>query len=170
MISERDFNDATARKRNKMRARLGEKLWKSGKRAGQVRRHGQQLPFTLAEFRAWVMERIGMGQAPCYYCPRMIDVRNFQPDHYEPLELGGGHGLENLRVACEDCNRIKGAMPPQDFIALMEFLDTRLSQRGRDDVKKRLRSGAMGLRLRHQGVAPKKPPQPVAVTQQEVEF
>lgn len=153
-----------------MQSRLKEKTWKTGKRAGAIRRHGRELPFTLDEFRAWAMDRIGMGAARCYYCPRPIDVLSFEPDHFNPLELGGGIGLENLVAACEDCNRIKGAMPPTDFVALMDFLDTQLSKVGSADVKKRLRAGAMGLRLRHQGTAPKKPPQPVAVIQQEVEF
>jgi 5-methylcytosine-specific restriction endonuclease McrA len=169
MISQRDFNDSTAQKRRKMTSRLKEKTWKTGKRAGVVRRHGRELPFTLEEFRAWVMQRMGMGIARCHYCPRPVDVLSFEPDHYVPLELGGGVGLDNLVVCCEDCNRIKGAMPPHDFEALMAFLDTCVSRVGSADIKKRLRAGAMGLRLRHQATAPKIPPQSVHV-QTEVEF
>ena len=113
MISTRDFNDSTSQKRRKMTSRLKEKTWKSGKRAGMVRRPARELPFTLAEFRAWVWDRVGLRAVPCHYCPRPVDVLSFEPDHYHPLELGGGIGLDNLVVACEDCNRIKGAMPPQ---------------------------------------------------------
>jgi 5-methylcytosine-specific restriction endonuclease McrA len=149
MISREHFNDATSQKRRDMAKRLKEKLWKSGKRAGTVRRRGRELPFTLHDFRRWVMEKVGMGMVRCHYCPRSIDVLSFEPDHYVPLELDGGIGLDNLVPACSDCNRLKGAMPPLDFIALMEFLDTNISTVGRADIKKRLRAGAMGVRNRH---------------------
>lgn len=149
MISREHFNDATSLKRRHMAHRLKEKLWQSGKRAGTVRRRGRELPFTLQEFRRWVIEKVGMGTARCHYCPRSIDALTFEPDHYVPLELDGGIGLDNLVPACSDCNRLKGAMPPLDFIALMEFLDLRISSVGRADIKKRLRAGAMGIKNRH---------------------
>jgi 5-methylcytosine-specific restriction endonuclease McrA len=148
MISERDFNDSTSRKRNDMAKRLKPKKWKSGKRIGRLRKPGRELPFTLAEFRAWCKAKIGFGAVRCHYCPRPIDILHFEPDHFVPLELGGGLGLDNLVPACEVCNRVKGAMPPYDFIALMTFIESNLSAVGRADVVKRLRSGAMGIRLR----------------------
>jgi 5-methylcytosine-specific restriction endonuclease McrA len=173
MISDRDFKDSTSQKRRKMTARLKEKLWRTGKRAGMVRRPARELPFSLEEFRAWTMQHVGMGMARCHYCPRAIDVLSFEPDHFVPLELGGGIDLDNLVPACEDCNRIKGAMPPHDFVALMNFLDSQISAVGRADIKKRLRVGAMGLRLRHQPAAapPKIPPQSTKLlTPQEMDF
>ena len=148
MISTKDFNDITARKRRDMAKRFAPKYWKSGKRAGMLRDPGREIPFTLREFREWTMNTVGLGSVRCHYCPRPIDVLHFEADHYRPVELGGGLGLDNLVAACEDCNRLKGAMPPADFIALTEFLETRVSHFGRSDVLKRLRSGEMGLRMR----------------------
>jgi 5-methylcytosine-specific restriction endonuclease McrA len=172
VISQQHFNEATSQKRRDMAKRLKEKLWKSGKRAGTVRRRGRDLPFTLHEFRKWAMEWIGMGSVRCYYCPRSIDVLSFEPDHYVPLELNGGIGLDNLVPACSDCNRLKGAMPPLDFIALMEFLDLHISTVGRADIKKRLRAGAMGVRNRHFPHVKKgdqQKPEPIAKTN-ELDF
>ncbi len=160
MISIQHFNAATAQKRRSMAARLKEKVWLTGKRAGKVRRPARELPFDLSGFRAWTMKHVGMGMVRCHYCPRPIDVLSFEPDHFHPLELGGGLDLDNLVACCEDCNRLKGAMPPHDFIELMGFLDTRVSATGRADITKRLRAGAMGLRMRfHPGDVKKKSPQ-----------
>jgi hypothetical protein len=149
MITLRDFNDATSRKRNDMAKRLKPKYWRSGKRAGKLRRAGQSLPFTLDEFRAWAMEKIGFNAVRCYYCPRAIDVLHFEPDHYVPLELGGSPGIENLVAACEDCNRLKGSMLPADFIEFKKFIEEKMSHVSHDDITKRLRAGSMGIRLRY---------------------
>jgi 5-methylcytosine-specific restriction endonuclease McrA len=146
MISIKDFNDATLRKRSDMLKSCKARYWKSGKRAGTVRRVARDLPFTLEEFRVWAMKEIGLGLRRCYYCPRPIDILNFQPDHYIPKDLGGSLGLENLVPSCEDCNRLKGAMPPGDFMALLEFLERKMSYVGRMDVIKRMKAGGKGLR------------------------
>jgi 5-methylcytosine-specific restriction endonuclease McrA len=166
MITLQHFNAATARKRRDMASRLKEKLWQSGRRMGQVRRPARDLPFSLIEFRAWCMKRIGLGMVRCHYCPRPIDVLTFEPDHFMPLELGGGIGLDNLVECCEDCNRLKGAMPPDDFIAFMKFLETQCSHYGRADITKRLRAGAMGIRQRHFPGDKKKPVQKIVLTGQ----
>jgi 5-methylcytosine-specific restriction endonuclease McrA len=163
MITLRDFNDATSRKRNDMAKRLKPKYWRSGKRAGKLRRAGQSLPFSLEEFRAWCMKTMGFNTIRCHYCPRAIDILHFEPDHYIPLEGGGSPGLENLVAACEDCNRLKGTMLPADFIKLMRFLENDISFISAGDIQKRLRAGSMGIRLQYHlkmGDGNKKPPQP----------
>lgn len=147
MISQRDFNDSTMRKRNAMAGRLKARYWKTGRRAGQIRIPARELPFTLEEFRAWAMKTIGLGAVKCFYCPCAIDILHFQPDHYMPLELDGSLSLDNLVAACEQCNRLKGAMPPEDFIKLQYFLEHDISVIGCADAMKRLRAGAMGIRL-----------------------
>jgi len=149
MISKHDFDEITATKRRSMAARLKPKYWKTGKRAGKLRRPGRELPFSLAEFRAWAMEKVGLGTVRCHYCPRPVDVISFEPDHYNPLDLGGSADLDNLVVSCADCNKMKDAMPPHDFIALMKFVEEKLSRVGAANVTKRLRAGAMGIKNRH---------------------
>lgn len=135
------------RKRNDMKNHLKAKVWHTGKRAGQIRVPARELPFTLDEFRAWAKNKIGLGAVKCFYCPRPIDILHFEPDHYWPLSLDGSLGLENLVPACDDCNRLKGEMPPDDFIALMDFAEHKISMIGYADLTKRLKAGAMGIRL-----------------------
>jgi 5-methylcytosine-specific restriction endonuclease McrA len=162
IIAPRVFNDATSRKRNDMAKRLKPKYWRSGKRAGQLRSAGRSLPFSLEEFRAWCVKTMREQGNRCYYCPRPIDVLHFEPDHYVPLEYNGDIGLENLVAACEDCNRLKGATMPDDFIKLRSFLEHDISHLSAGDITKRLRAGSMGIRLQyHLKVGDqKKPAQP----------
>lgn len=53
----------------------------------------------------------------CPYCsstgPR------FEIDHYQPLNQGGEHALENLRYVCFECNRSKGDKLPDEFLAYL---------------------------------------------------
>lgn len=149
MISQREFREITARKYAKMRWRAKPRYYTRGRLKGHVRVPERTIPFTLDQFRAWVMEQMGHNARQCFYCPRLIDVLHFEPDHFHPLELGGSFGLENLVPACEDCNNMKGAMPGDDFQAFMELANNKISQAGRDDLFKRVRAGAMGIRLRH---------------------
>jgi hypothetical protein len=38
-------------------------------------------------------------------------------DRFIPRELGGRANIENLRMSCYKCNRMKGSMPGPDFLA-----------------------------------------------------
>lgn len=152
MITQRDFNDATRRKFNDMQKRLKPRFYRTGKRAGQQRTAGCTLPFSLAEFRTWAMAHIGFQAVKCFYCPRMIDILNCELDHHIPLSCAPSMplakilALDNLRASCEECNRIKGEILPEDypeFIACVE----RLSFLSRHDILKRMKAGAMGIRL-----------------------
>lgn len=171
MITQQDFNIATSRKRNDMAKRLRAKYWKTGKRAGKLRVPGRELPFTLAEWRAWCMKNIGFGCVPCHYCPRPVDVLRFEPDHYYPLSYGGSAGLENIVVACDDCNGLKGEIPGDDFVLFLGFIEHELSMLAYSDITKRLRAGAMATRLRSQQLAqtalapPTQPAKPPLATQ-----
>lgn len=55
--------------------------------------------------RKQVYERDGYA---CSYCSGTTGP--FQIDHIYPVSRGGGNDLENLTVACETCNRAKGAL------------------------------------------------------------
>jgi len=47
--------------------------------------------------------------ATCYYCQKRVSTKSIHIDHIVALAKGGLHAVENLCVACETCNRSKGA-------------------------------------------------------------
>jgi hypothetical protein len=50
----------------------------------------------------------------CQYCG--VRGGKLQCDHYIPVSKGGTHDDENLKTACEPCNRRKAARMPEDFV------------------------------------------------------
>jgi 5-methylcytosine-specific restriction endonuclease McrA len=53
----------------------------------------------------------------CVYCKADISVERHL-DHIMPLALGGIHADENTQLLCPRCNRRKGALHPEVFLAL----------------------------------------------------
>lgn len=51
----------------------------------------------------------------CGYCLRGLYPDQVEFDHVMPIALGGETSVDNLRLACGDCNRAKGSMSPQDY-------------------------------------------------------
>jgi 5-methylcytosine-specific restriction endonuclease McrA len=59
----------------------------------------------------------------CYYCGVATPIRligsnhGCEPtlDHLIPVSKGGSHTADNLRLACRDCNTLKGSMTDQQF-------------------------------------------------------
>jgi hypothetical protein len=98
------------------------------------------LPFTKEEFRAHVLAALGGyddGAVQCRYCRGFFTLTDLAVDHAKPLSRGGSAGLDNLEYPCKSCNDRKGSMSPDEFLALLEFLDTRIPL-ARIDVLKRL--------------------------------
>lgn len=55
-----------------------------GMKARAAKRY-MDIPFNLAEFRAWLNEKFGDdGEARCEYSGEMILVENFSVDHRKP--------------------------------------------------------------------------------------
>lgn len=50
----------------------------------------------------------------CFYCGAALTFENFAADHYDPLNNGGAHSLDNLRASCRTCNLKKHAKVPLD--------------------------------------------------------
>jgi len=44
----------------------------------------------------------------CAYCGTHLTFQNATLDHIIPLGRGGSAGIENVTLACADCNRKKG--------------------------------------------------------------
>lgn len=124
-----------------LQSRLKERKWKSGAREGKVRVEKRELPFDLAQFRAWLT--VVLEDTPfCEYCGNAIDILTISPDHAIPMTRGGSLGLANLRGCCGPCNKMKGSLLPGEFKSLLKGLAT-FSEAGRNDVMKRLRGGIL---------------------------
>ena len=78
---------------------------------------------TLAgyEVREYLLEKWGRR---CAYCA--AENTPFQVEHIVPTSKGGSDRVSNLALACEPCNRAKGTLPVQVFLA------------GKPDVVKRV--------------------------------
>jgi 5-methylcytosine-specific restriction endonuclease McrA len=129
-----------------MKVRFAEKRNKRG----HVRQIGREVPFTLEEFRSWLLAQFKSVDAAircAYDCGAVLDVLNFHTDHKTPITRSGTLGLDNLALACEDCNRIKGELTAREYVALRQGLET-FSEPARKDIYKRLKTGAGFLRLR----------------------
>ena len=97
------------------------------------------LPFTKEEFRAHVLAALGGyddGAVQCRYCRGFFTLQDLAVDHAKPLSRGGSLGLDNLEYPCKPCNDRKGSMSPDEFLALLAFLET--IPLARIDVLKRL--------------------------------
>lgn len=147
MISPSDFLTRSGVLYDSMRKRFQPRYWKSGKRAGRIREAGRELPFTKDEFRSWLMSEIGYRARPCPWCGVPVDILSLCIDHDVPVNRGGDLSLNNLVLCCSTCNRTKGELTSDEFQRLASFLRS-LHPGAQNDVTRRLRAGAMGMRLR----------------------
>jgi 5-methylcytosine-specific restriction endonuclease McrA len=54
----------------------------------------------------------GHRERPCCFCRRPLTEATATLEHVLPLSLGGGWGLDNLRLSCLSCNSERGT---EDF-------------------------------------------------------
>lgn len=138
-----------------MKHRLGPKFYKNGKRAGELRDPGIELPFTLDEFRLWAKAQVFGGSfdktVPCCYCHRPLNVKTIRFDHLVPIRRGGSPGLDNLGPSCSDCNAEKAVLLPDEYRNLDAWLFKNLSPESLQSVKRRLRTGDAFMRMRFFG-------------------
>lgn len=52
----------------------------------------------------------------CYWCHQTKTPRECHADHVMPLVLGGAHDLNNLVVACAQCNLRKRSLSPEAWL------------------------------------------------------
>jgi hypothetical protein len=53
----------------------------------------------------------------CFYCGTGVDAFSAEPDHMTPTSRGGSARIENIAPACKTCNRLKGSMTAEEFLA-----------------------------------------------------
>ena len=79
-------------------------------RAKQARASGWLGP---ADLRGCILESGGR----CEWCGKPVVNAAFELDHIISLKQRGSNSVENLAVACPDCNRQKGQKHPARFAA-----------------------------------------------------
>jgi 5-methylcytosine-specific restriction endonuclease McrA len=127
--------------------RFGEKKNKKG----AVIRQARLVPFTLDEFMVWFRYRLGgdlQCHTDCVYCARTLTITTLRVDHDIPVDRGGSLGLSNLLECCDDCNRIKGSLTGEEYVALLRGLKT-FPEAARKDITRRLKMGSGFQRLRY---------------------
>lgn len=62
-----------------------------------------------------IKEQVARQKGRCFYCQAKLSESGMHADHVIPLVLGGSNSIDNLVIACPDCNRKKGAKHPMDF-------------------------------------------------------
>lgn len=73
----------------------------------------------VGSFDKWDVEirRIKQGNK-CHYCREPLEIdgsRKYQVDHFIPLSRGGTNYMNNLVIACPDCNQAKGSKMPWEY-------------------------------------------------------
>lgn len=160
---ESAFYIRTSHNYNAMKKRFGERRIKTGRQAGRVTQVGRPLPYTLDQFRDWLMQQFGgnpNSTCKCYHCPAVLDAMNVGFDHLNPVSQGGSLGLENLVPCCGVCNRIKGLLSLDTFQRLMRWLEHAgqnfpgaMTIADRADIIKRLRGGGTFYKTKKPGKA-----------------
>lgn len=87
------------------------------------------LPFSKDIFREHVLKAMGGsydGFFVCRYCHGYFGLTQIAVDHQTPLSRGGGVELDNLDYPCRACNNRKGSTTPEEYLKLLDFLDTKI--------------------------------------------
>lgn len=68
----------------------------------------------------------------CCYCGVRMSAKTVSCDHKTPLSRGGRHTLDNLALACLDCNYLKSTRTADEFVAFAREYAHRFLSEGRD--------------------------------------
>lgn len=66
----------------------------------------------------WRAKRDAAGGI-CYYCERSVSLGGVK-DHVQPVSRGGSDGIDNVVLACWDCNAAKSDLTEAEFIEWAE--------------------------------------------------
>lgn len=61
------------------------------------------------------------GCIHCEYCQLEIQVKECTIDHFIPVSRAGEDSYQNYKIACPDCNSIKGAIHPEQDSAVFNI-------------------------------------------------
>jgi HNH endonuclease len=91
---------------------------------GRIIQIGRQVPFTLDEFRAWLITKLGGdggGVIKCRYCAEWLTMDTLVVDHATPTSQGGSLDFDNLDVICAADNQRKGGMCAECYQSLLDW-------------------------------------------------
>lgn len=100
------------------------------------------IPERLDVSEQFVLAAIRDGGLRCRYCG--LDLYFYDSytvrDHVTPLSRGGGRGLDNVVIACKDCNGLKGVYVPApgDLNARIADAKREIDKRRVDRIDKNL--------------------------------
>jgi 5-methylcytosine-specific restriction endonuclease McrA len=137
------FKKQATKKWDSLKGQAAAKRWKSGKRAGQIRKPAVPIHFTKDDLLRWLWKEVGLNTVPCSYCRCPLDIISLRLDHKHPKSAGGEFSLENLQFTCDDDNQMKGEMTHEAFVAILEFART-LSPYDQGKFIKRLKAAHHG--------------------------
>lgn len=109
------------------------------------------MPFTVEQYRKHCLAALGGrfdAAIRCRYCRRILALADTVGDHAIPLSRGGSPDLSNIELTCAEDNDRKGGMRPEEYEALLEFVDREMPL-ARTDIMARLQKAtklAAGLR------------------------
>lgn len=135
-----DLDSRASRQFENMRWRFRTKKNKNG----AILKQGQEMPFTISEYRSWVRAQFAAQRSRCPYCDISIFEWNYVVDHKDPIKRGGPPGLHNLALCCADCNTVKGNLTVAEYMGLREAL-MRIGLGALADVFKRLRLSGIAM-------------------------
>lgn len=77
----------------------------------------------------------------CFYCGVSLGDHNINVDHKNPIAKGGTNKIDNIAIACKDCNFLKLARTADEFINFLRVYYIRLQSRfeSEDPVAKKQR-------------------------------
>jgi hypothetical protein len=141
-----------------MKKRFQQKVNKKGR----IMRIGREIPFTLTDFRAWLIEQLGgstEGMARCAYSGVPVTALDLRVDHDIPVSRGGDLGLCNLRITTDTANREKGGLTGEEYRNLLSNLEGLLQRGllhpdGYKDIRKRLRGQTAIFRKKPKALVP----------------
>jgi len=143
-MNKTEINKLLVEERKKMREKNKQSLFMRRTLSifnGQKKRAAESLhviPYTLEQFREWVNPSFENRYCDC---GNKLSAKNMTIDHRVPVARGGNWGIDNLRVVCKPCNWRKGIFFEDEYTALIEFAETKLSPESRADLWRRLVSG-----------------------------
>ena len=95
----------------------------------RLAKKGMEVPFSKFQLRARALDRMEGhydGAIRCCYCGKVCTLEEVDFDHIIPLARGGSPCLDNIGFPCSPCNARKGDMRPEEFGALLTFLEREL--------------------------------------------
>jgi 5-methylcytosine-specific restriction endonuclease McrA len=155
LLDESALKERCSKARYSILQRAKPVKWKSGKREGKIKRPGiDKLSFSTEDLWQHALRQVGPGVKQCPYCveigrpANLITLANYQWDHKIPVARGGTPTFDNLFAVCEDCNRCKGDLTFEFFVAVMAAVEKWPDARDRKLFFSCLRSHGVSKRLR----------------------